>query len=66
MIEYIHQHYEAIVRKDLAGILDKYDSSEKTYVILEGPRLTTIPETFATLRDRVAAMTGKGSPSGLD
>ena len=32
----------------------------------EEPRLTTIPETFATLRERVAAMTGKGSATGLD
>lgn len=41
-LETIAGHYQAIVDKDLPGILDKYVPSEETYVILEGPRLTTI------------------------
>lgn len=41
-LETVAKHYQAIVNKDLPGILDKYFPSEETYVILEGPRLTTI------------------------
>jgi ketosteroid isomerase-like protein len=42
IINVINQHYDAIVQKNLPLILDKYDPSEETYVILEGPRLTTL------------------------
>jgi len=42
VLDTIAGHYQAIVEKDLFGILDKYSPSEQTYVILEGPRLTTI------------------------
>ncbi|MCS7037930.1 MAG: nuclear transport factor 2 family protein [Saprospiraceae bacterium] len=42
VVETIAEHYQAIVDKNLPGILDKYVPSEETYVILEGPRLTTI------------------------
>jgi ketosteroid isomerase-like protein len=38
----VNAHYQAIVEKDLPHILDKYVPSEETYIILEGPRLTTI------------------------
>jgi ketosteroid isomerase-like protein len=41
-IDTINQHYTAIIQKDLASICDKYMPSEETYVVLEGPRLTTI------------------------
>ncbi len=41
MIHVVNDHYKAIIDKDLPRILDKYDPSEETYVILEGPRLTT-------------------------
>lgn len=42
MIDLVNAHYQAIIEKDLANILDKYLPSEETYIILEGPRLTTI------------------------
>ncbi len=42
VLETIAGHYQAIVDKDLPGILGKYVPSEETYVILEGPRLTTV------------------------
>jgi ketosteroid isomerase-like protein len=38
----ISAHYQAIIDKDMANILNKYVQSEETYVVLEGPRLTTI------------------------
>jgi ketosteroid isomerase-like protein len=38
----INAHYKAIINKDIEGICSKYFLSEETYVILEGPRLTTI------------------------
>jgi ketosteroid isomerase-like protein len=41
-VEVINAHYEAIVNKQLEAILNKYVESESTYVVLEGPRLTTI------------------------
>ena len=41
-IEQINNHYQVIIDKDLAGICSKYVVSEDTYVVLEGPRLTTI------------------------
>ncbi len=42
VLETIAGHYQAIVDKDLPSIVDKYYPSEETYVILEGPRLTTV------------------------
>lgn len=42
MIESVNEHYQAIIDKDLKGILTNYFPSEETYVILEGPRLTTV------------------------
>ena len=41
-IEIINAHYLAIINKNLDEICNKYLPSENTYVILEGPRLTTI------------------------
>jgi ketosteroid isomerase-like protein len=41
-LEQINAHYQVIIDKDLDGICSKYIPSEETYVILEGPRLTTI------------------------
>jgi ketosteroid isomerase-like protein len=38
----VNAHYQAIIDKNLEEILNKYVISEETYVILEGPRLTTI------------------------
>ena len=40
-IDTVNEHYRVIIEKDIAGILHKYVPSEDTYVILEGPRLTT-------------------------
>lgn len=40
-IHTINQHYTAIIQKNLEAICDKYEPSEATYVVLEGPRLTT-------------------------
>jgi len=42
MIQAVNEHYQAIIEKNLPEILAKYDPSEETYIILEGPRLTTI------------------------
>jgi SnoaL-like domain len=41
-IQIINEHYQVIINKDIDGICSKYVPSESTYVILEGPRLTTI------------------------
>ncbi len=41
-LEVINTHYQVIINKDLEGICSKYYPSQETYVILEGPRLTTI------------------------
>jgi ketosteroid isomerase-like protein len=41
-LETINSHYQVIINKDVEGICSKYFPSEETYVILEGPRLTTI------------------------
>lgn len=41
-LETINQHYQVIINKDIDGICSKYVPSEETYVVLEGPRLTTI------------------------
>jgi len=41
-IQQINDHYQVIIDKNLDGICCKYVVSEDTYVILEGPRLTTI------------------------
>ena len=40
--ETVNAHYTAIIQKDLPDILNKYHATENTYVVLEGPRLTTI------------------------
>jgi ketosteroid isomerase-like protein len=37
----INQHYQLIIEKDIEGICSKYAPSPETYVVLEGPRLTT-------------------------
>ncbi|MEI6264828.1 MAG: nuclear transport factor 2 family protein [Sphingobacteriia bacterium] len=41
-IQQINEHYQVIIDKNLEGICSKYIVSEDTYVVLEGPRLTTI------------------------
>jgi ketosteroid isomerase-like protein len=41
-LQTINEHYQVIIKKDIDGICSKYFPSEETYVILEGPRLTTI------------------------
>ena len=41
-LETINSHYQVIIDKDLEGICSKYYPSKEAYVILEGPRLTTI------------------------
>jgi ketosteroid isomerase-like protein len=41
-LETVNEHYTVIIEKNIAAICDKYYPSEDTYVILEGPRLTTI------------------------
>jgi ketosteroid isomerase-like protein len=41
-LETINSHYQVIIDKNIDAICDKYFNSEDTYVILEGPRLTTI------------------------
>jgi ketosteroid isomerase-like protein len=41
-LEQINAHYQVIIDKNLEGICSKYVASEDTYVVLEGPRLTTI------------------------
>lgn len=41
-LQTINTHYQVIIDKDVEGICSKYYPSEETYVILEGPRLTTI------------------------
>ena len=40
-LQTINDHYQLIISKDIDGICSKYYPSEETYVILEGPRLTT-------------------------
>jgi ketosteroid isomerase-like protein len=41
-IETVNAHYRVIIEKDIAAICAKYYPAEDTYVVLEGPRLTTI------------------------
>ena len=41
-IQQINDHYQVIIDKNVAGICSKYVQAKDTYVILEGPRLTTI------------------------
>ncbi len=41
-IQTVNEHYKVIINKDIDGICAKYFPSEQTYVVLEGPRLTTI------------------------
>jgi ketosteroid isomerase-like protein len=41
-IQTINEHYQVIINKNLEAICAKYVISPDTYVILEGPRLTTI------------------------
>jgi ketosteroid isomerase-like protein len=41
-IQTINEHYQVIINKDIDGICSKYVPAKDTYVILEGPRLTTI------------------------
>jgi len=40
-VETVNAHYQVIIDKDVDGICDKYHESADTYVVLEGPRLTT-------------------------
>jgi ketosteroid isomerase-like protein len=40
-IAIVNEHYQVIIEKDLKGILAKYVADEDTYVVLEGPRLTS-------------------------
>lgn len=40
-LDTVNEHYRVIIEKDLPGILDKYVPDEATYVVLEGPRLTS-------------------------
>lgn len=40
-IETIALHYQVIIQKDIEAIQAKYLDSPETYVVLEGPRLTT-------------------------
>jgi ketosteroid isomerase-like protein len=37
----VNEHYRVIIEKNIVEICDKYYPSEDTYVVLEGPRLTT-------------------------
>ncbi len=41
-LQTITEHYQVIINKNVDGICNMYVPSEDTYVILEGPRLTTI------------------------
>jgi ketosteroid isomerase-like protein len=41
-LEIVNEHYQVIIDKNILEICNKYVQSETTYVILEGPRLTTI------------------------
>ncbi|MCU0340394.1 MAG: nuclear transport factor 2 family protein [Spirosomaceae bacterium] len=38
----INTFYQAIIDKNVAAICDTYVASEQTYVVLEGPRYTTL------------------------
>jgi ketosteroid isomerase-like protein len=40
-LEFIGKFYQAIMGKEVAAILDSYHIGDATYVILEGPRLST-------------------------
>ena len=40
-VETVNEHYRVIIEKDFNGIIGKYVPSPDTYVVLEGPRLTT-------------------------
>jgi ketosteroid isomerase-like protein len=40
-LQAVNEHYKEIIAKNHAGIMDKYVPNESTYVVLEGPRLTT-------------------------
>lgn len=41
VITLINEHYKAIIQKDIGNICNKYVPDATTYVVLEGPRLTT-------------------------
>jgi ketosteroid isomerase-like protein len=41
-LDTINEHYQVIINKNIDGICAKYVPSAETYVVLEGPRLTTI------------------------
>jgi ketosteroid isomerase-like protein len=41
-VDTVNAHYQVIIDKDVEGICDKYLASPNTYVVLEGPRLTTM------------------------
>ena len=41
-IECINQFYQAIIDKNVEKICQSYVQDEQTYVVLEGPRLTTL------------------------
>ncbi len=41
-VQTVNAHYDAIIQKDIEGICAKYFPAADTYVVLEGPRLTTM------------------------
>lgn len=40
-LQTVNEHYQVIIAKNVEAICSKYVASEDTYVVLEGPRLTT-------------------------
>lgn len=40
-LQIINKHYQAIINKNIDVIHNKYFPAEETYVVLEGPRLST-------------------------
>lgn len=40
-LQTVNEHYQVIIDKNIDAICSKYVQSEDTYVVLEGPRLTT-------------------------
>lgn len=40
-LQTVNDHYQVIINKNIEAICSKYVQTEDTYVVLEGPRLTT-------------------------
>ncbi len=40
-LQTVNEHYQVIIDKNIEAICSKYVQNEDTYVVLEGPRLTT-------------------------